>query len=207
MPTGDVFKVTLDISLDSVECRPGFYLIQGVTDDGGDPVGACIGAVNSALGATPLAGFVANATLHSITAADIQPGTAASQTFVIAPHSGTIADDNPPPPQDSMVISLRTAMKMSKGIFASHGRIYMPGIYSTGQVSGFLTEDLQDALLVFTNKLVLPFVQDGSEYQMNVISFTPGSHPRTIRAVNPVTAMRPSNQVGIQRRRRPGRGI
>jgi len=208
MALGDVFKVTLRLSLDAVECRPGFYLVEGGAAGSGPlPVQACAEFVESTLGATPLTGFIQNLELSAIQVEDVQPGTSATVVLGTGAIAGTIADDNPPPPQDSMLITMRTGLRRTTGNFATLGRMYMPGLYSTGQVSGFLTVTLKTALDVFTALLGGPYVEDGSAYQMHVVSFTPNSVPRTIRALNPVTALETSNQVAIQRRRRPGTGI
>lgn len=207
MATGDVFKVSLLLSLDAVQCRPGFYLIEGSGLGGANPVNDCGQDVVNTLGVTPLAGFVQNLNYAGVHVEDVQPGTSASLDAPVGPFTGTIADDNPPPPQDSMLCTLYTAARRSPGNFAAEGRIYMPGIYSTGQVSGFITSTLFDALSAFFSILNDRYVADGTVYQMHVVSFTPGSSPRTIRATNAVTDMVVRNQVAIQRRRRPGRGI
>lgn len=208
MASGDVFKVILEMSLDDVQCRPGFYLVEGSGGGGVDPVLDCANAVSTALGGSPMTGFVQNATLNAIRVEDVGPSALAAQysdTFVA--DSGTIADDNPPPPQDSMLLTFRTAKKSIKGVYATHGRMYLPGVYSTGQISGFLTPTLFTALGVFAGLLQTPFVDDGTAYQMHVVSFNPGTKPRTIRRIEPVTQIWARNQVAIQRPRRPGSGI
>lgn len=207
LASGDVFKVTLELALDAVQCRPGFYLVEGGGGVGPNPVQNCADAVAAALGPNPLTGFVQNLTLNGVRVEDVQPATAASLSTPVGPSGGTIADDNPPPPQDSMLLHLSTGVRRSVGVFAAIGRMYMPGIYSTGQISGFLIPDLFTALGVFSELLAGPFVDDGTAYQMHVVSFNPGTNPRTIRAIQPVVAITPTNQVAIQRRRRPGRGI
>lgn len=208
MASGDVFKVILEMSLDDVQCRPGFYLVEGSGGGGTDPVLDCANAVSAALGANPIAGFVQNCNLDNIRVEDVGPSAAAAQySDTWATDTGTVADDNPPPPQDSMLIRLTTAKKSIKGVYATHGRMFIPGIYSTGQVSGFLTPTLYTALGVFAGLLQVPFVDDGTAYQMHIVSFNPGTKPRTIRRIEPVTRVIAMNQVAIQRPRRPGRGI
>ena len=208
MAIGDVFKVTLQLALDAVQCRPGFYLVEGgAAPNSGDPVTDCAETVEAALGATPFTGLVENLTLAAIQVEDVQPAVAATVVLGTSAIAGTIVDANPPPPQDSMLISMRTGLRRTAGNFATHGRMYMPGIYSTGQISGFLTPTLKTAFDVFAALLGSPFVEDGSAYEMHIVSFTPATVPRTIRALNPVTSLVTSNQVAIQRRRRPGTGI
>lgn len=207
MATGDVFKVSVLLGLDAVQCRPGFYLVEGSGGGDPDPVVSCGLAVVSALGLFIQTGMVANSLYSGVHVEDIQPGVAASRDFPAGPIAGDIADDNPPPPQDSMLLQLRTALRRSVGNFAAQGRIYWPGIYSTGQISGFLTPTLALSLENVAASLRAPFVTDGGAYQMHVVSFNPGTSPRTIRAIQPVTEVLPSNQVAIQRRRRPGRGM
>ncbi len=207
MASGDVFKITLMLELDAVQCRPGFYLVEGTHAPVSGPTQDAATAVVVALGGAPLAGLVQNLTLVGVMAEDVQPAVAATWTEAVTPLSGTIADDNPPPPQDTMLASFKTGLRGTLGNFATSGRMYMPGIYSTGQISGFLTPTLKTAFDAFLAFLGDTFVLDGTEYQMHVVSFTPGSNPRTIRAVNPVTQILSSNQVRSQRRRQAGVGI
>lgn len=207
MASGDVFKITLKLALGAVQCRPGFYLVEGNHALVDTPTEDAANAVITALGTTPLAGMIQNLTLQAVIAEDVQPGVTATAELPISPITGNTADDNPPPPQDSMLIRFKTGLRGTVGNFATSGRMYMPGIYSTGQVSGFLTSTLQGALETFVGLLEAPFVNDGSEYQMHVVSFTPNSNPRTIRQVNPVTAILFDNQVRSQRRRQAGVGI
>src|SRR5213595_3755400 len=182
MASGDVYAVKLLMTFAGQQCRPGFYLVEGTGGAGANPVGDVIDAVIAALGATPLAGFSAACSLEGVQVQDVQPATRRSQSgFLVPAEVGSIADDNPVPPQDSMLIRWVTPVKPIKGAFAADSRTYMPGIYSTGQVSGFLISDLQDALSAFASNLFDPFVSDGSAYAMAAVSFTPGSNPRTIR--------------------------
>lgn len=207
MASGDVFKITLKMALGAVQCRPGFYLVEGTHAPVGTPTEDAAAAVITALGGTPLAGFIQNLTLEAVIAEDVQPGVTATTEDVIVPITGNIADDNPPPPQDCMLLRFKTGLRGTVGNFATSGRMYLPGIYSTGQVSGFLTGTLQTALQTFASLLDDVFVADGSEYQMHVVSFTPNSNPRTIRQINPVTSISLDNQVRSQRRRQAGVGI
>jgi hypothetical protein len=205
--TGDVFAVKLHVTYAGQECRPGFYLVEGTGGAFLNPCESAASAVRVALGGGALNGFSAAAVLHAVEAQDVQPGT--NQSFVsnITPGiAGDVADDNPLPPQDSMLIRWGTALKTGKGVFAARSRTFMPGIYGTGQVSGFLIADLQDALSAFASLLFDPFVTDGTSYAMTAIAFNPGS-PRTIKAFNLINSFSIDNVVDIQRRRRPGRGI
>lgn len=206
--SGDVLAIKLHMTFAGQQCRPGFYLVEG--GGGGDPSitrGAAL-HVSSTLGAGCLAGFSSALTMEGVEAQDVQPGTTPSYldhhvTFA----AGGIADDNPVPPQDSMLIQWLTEFKHGKGKFATRGRTYMPGIYSTGQISGFLITELQDALSAFSSLLFGAYVADGTIYQMHAVAFTPHSNPRTIAAINPIVSVGIDNVVAIQRRRRPGRGI
>lgn len=207
MASGDVFAVKFHITFAGQECRPGIYLVEGSgVGDVNGPRG-CATAVVAALGADPLAGFSAAATLHRVSVQDVQPGTGRTYNTFGVNFSGSEADDNPVPPQDSMLIEWVTTLKGGKGKFARRGRTYMPGIYSTGQISGFLISDLQNALSAFASLLFDPFVTDGTEYQMHAVAFNAGTNPRTVKEIHPIDNFFVDNTVGIQRSRRPGKGI
>jgi hypothetical protein len=209
MATGDVYAIKLHMTFAGQQCRPGFYLVEG-TGFGGDPnlTRMAANAVQTTLGADALAGFSAALSWDATEAQQVQPGTARSWVLGNSPvFVGDVADDNPVPPQDSMLIEWLSDLKGGKGKYARRGRTYMPGIYSTGQVSGFLIEDLQNALSAFASLLFDAFVTDGTQYQLQLVSFTPNSNPRTIRESHPVVAFNVDNVVDIIRRRRPGRGI
>lgn len=207
MPSGDVFAVKFKMTFAGQECRPGFYLVEGGGALGTTPTFACANHVATALGADPLVGFSAALAITGVIVTDVQPGTAATAEVSMAPGTtGDIADDNPVPPQDSMLIRWLTGKKPGKGIFAARGRSYIPGIYSTGQISGFLIADLQDALSAFASLLAAPYIADGTAYQMHAVAFNPGT-PRTVKIIEPVTGFTIDNVVDIVRRRRPGRGI
>lgn len=207
MASGDVFKIELNMVYANQQCRPGFYLVEGAGGGVGPPCTVVAQHVVNALGAVALNGFSSLCVLTGVRAADVQPATAASEfvatTGVVA---GDQADDNPPAPQNSMLIQWHTAKKGGKGVFAARGRSYIPGIYSTGQISGFLITALQDALSGFASKLAAEYITDGTAYQMHCVAFNPGS-PRTVSIIEPVVGFSLDNQVDIVRRRRPGRGI
>jgi len=207
MAEGDVFKVTLHLTLDAVECRPGFYVIEGAGGGAGNSRQVLADHVVATLGADPLNGFVQNLNLTGVQVDDIQPGTGATWLNPLVGIAGDIIDDNPPPPQDTMLATFKTAKKSTLGNYAAQGRMYMPGIYSTGQISGFITATLKEAFDDFLELIGDVYVLDGTAYQMHVVSFTPGSNPRTIRAFEPVTEIVSSNRVRSQRRRQAGVGI
>lgn len=207
MASGDVFKITLMMTFGAVECRPGFHLIEGGGGAGLGPTRDAADHVAMTLAGSPLAGFSENLHLHHIRAEDVQPGLAASYETDTGVLTGDIPDDNPVPPQDSMVVTWTTDVKRIAGVFAAGGRIYIPGIYSTGQISGFLIPELQTALGAFAQLLYDAYIADGTAYQLHVVSYNPGSNPRTIRAVNPITNYIVRNQVRSQRRRQVGVGI
>lgn len=208
MASGSVYAVKLRITFAGQQCRPGFYVIEGAGN--GDAFGprGCADFVNAMLSGSTFNGFSAALTCFGTEVQDVQPGT--ERTY-FAPLStaivGGIADDNPVPPQDSMLIQWTTDLKGGKGKLARRGRTYIPGIYSTGQVSGFLITDLQDALSAFASIFFDNFVTSGEAYQMHAVAFNPGTNPRTIAEVHPIAAFSVDNVVAIQRSRRPGKGI
>ena len=208
MASGDVFAIKLHMTVSGQQARPGFYLVEGSGFGSVNPCEGAASAVDFALGGAALDGFSAACSLEAVEAQDIQPRT--NRTFVrplFAPIVGTEADANPVPPQDSMLIEWTTALKGGKGLYARRSRTYVPGIYSTGQLSGFLIADLQNALSAFASKIFDVFVTDGTQYGLYAVAFNPGTNPRTIREINPIVAFAVDNVVDIQRSRRPGRGI
>lgn len=207
MATGDVWKCVMLMKWGTVECRPGFYLIEGAGGGGLNPAEDVSLAVQGAVAGSGLTGFSDQLQWYGNTIVDIQPGTSPTQTFNFGiPAVGTIEDTNPLPPQSAAVITWRTAVKPVVGAFAAQGRVYMPGIPQTGQISGFLEVDFQVALNGFAEGLFSTFVEDGTAYQLHVVSLTPNSKPVTIRAVNPVTTYSINNVVRSQRRREFGVG-
>lgn len=208
MALGDVFAVKLHLTFAGQECRPGFYLVEGGgAGDPANPAQACAENVAANLGGG-IAGFSSALAFTAVEAQDIQPGTNRTGIAPISPAEvGGVADDNPVAPQDSMLIEWTTALKGGKGKFARRGRTYMPGIYGTGQVAGFLIADLQDALSGFASLIFGPYVESAVAYQMHAVAFVPGSNPRVIQEINPIAAFAVDNVVAIQRPRRPGKGI
>lgn len=207
MATGDVWKAIFNMQWGTVECRPGIHLIEGTGGIGLNPAENVATAINDALSGTALDGFSDQCHLTGVTVQDIQPGILPTQVFAIGPRVGNVVDVNPLPPQSAGVISLQTGVKGVTGVFATAGRLYMPGIPQNGQISGFLEATFQDTLSAFAQKLFDQFVLDGTAYQWNIISYTPGSRPVTVRAFNPVTAFTINNVVRSQRRREFGVGI
>lgn len=207
MASGDVFRVRFSWLWGTVECQPGFHLVEGAGGAGPDPVLACANRVADVLGATPIPGFSDQSDIKALIVEDIQPGTGPTLTLPLSVAPGDEVDVNPLPPQSAAVISLRTALKPITGAYAAAGRMYLPGIPQSGQISGFLQAGFQSAALTFANLLQAAFVADGTDYQWNVVSYNPGSKPRTIRAINPVTSISINNVVRSQRRREYGVGI
>lgn len=207
MASGDVWKVVMNMLWGTVECRPGFYLIEGGGGAGPNPSENVHDAVEAAFGAGALTGFSDQLAWTGNTIVDVQPGTKPTQVFnYLTAALGTVADTNPLPPQSAGVISIKTALKGTVGAFAAAGRIYMPGIPQNGQISGFLEGTFQVSLQNWAQALFDAFVLDATAYQWHVVSLTPNSQPVTVRAVQPVTSFSINNVVRSQRRREFGVG-
>jgi len=207
MATGDVWKVTLDFTWGTVHCQPSFHLIEGTGGAGVNPALEVAENVAAVLGPTALEGFSDQLHLVNTIITDAQPGTLPTITVPIGPRDGSVTDVNPLPPQSAGVISWHTDVKPVTGVFAANGRMYMPGIPQNGQISGFLSVGFQDALSAFASLLFDAYVVDGTAYELNIISYTPNSRPRTVRAFNRVSAFTINNVVRSQRRREFGVGI
>lgn len=207
MASGDVWKVIFHWTWGTVECRPGFYLIEGSGGAGPDRRQDVADAVTGAIGITDIVGFSDQSQINAIEIQDIQPGAQPTLVSPVGPIIGTVADVNPLPPQSAAVVSFQTAVKGSTGVFAAAGRMYLPGIPQNGQISGFLQAGFQTALTNWAALLGSAFILDGTAYQWNVVSITPGSKPATVRAVNPVMSLTINNVVRSQRRREFGVGI
>lgn len=208
MASGSVYAIKMHMVYSGQQCRPGFYLIEGTGT--GDTIGTRGVAehVIATLGAANMAEFSASLTFPAVEAQDVQPAT--ERSFVVGttgPLVGGVADAHPPAPQDCALIQWLTALKGGKGLVARRSRTYMPGIYATGQTSGFLEAAMVDAFSTFASILFDEYVTSGAAYQMHAVAFTPGSNPRTIQEVNPITAFTIDNVVAIQRSRRAGTGI
>lgn len=206
MASGDVWKILLNGKWGSVETRPGFYLVEGSGGVGPNPSQNVSTSVEAALGVTGLEGFSDQYSITGATVIDVQPGLLPTQIHGWATVTGDVVDANPLPPQSAGVISWKTGVKGSVGVFAAAGRMYMPGIPQTGQISGFLQATFQNALSAFAQQLYDAYIADGTAYQMHVVSLTPNSSPVTVRAINPVTDFSINNVVRSQRRREFGVG-
>ena len=207
MASGDVWKVNLGFKWGTIECLPGFHLIEGSGGAGANPLDDVGLAVLAALGSDPLSEFSDALTLDHFVITQIQPGTFPTARFNFGALVGGVADANPLPPQTAGVISWKTGIKPVTGAFAALGRMYMPGCPQNGQISGFFQASHQNALSAFASLLFDAFVTDGTTYQLNIVSYTPGSKPVTVRAFNPVTSFSINPIVRSQRSREFGVGI
>jgi hypothetical protein len=208
MASGDTWKVSMKMLWGTVGCRPGFYLVEGGGGAGLNPSENVSLAVEAAFGAGALTGFSDQLSWIGNTITDVSPGVLPTQDWDFATAAiGTVADVNPLPPQSAGVISLKTGIKGSVGVYAAAGRIYMPGIPQNGQISGFLEGAFQTDLSNWAQALIDAFVLDATAYQLFIISLLPGSKPVSIRASNPVTGYSINNVVRSQRRREFGVGI
>ena len=154
MAIGSVYAVKLHLVYSTVQCRPGFFLVEGAGNGDVNGTRGCAAHVLGVLGLDCLTGFSDSLSMVGVEAQDVSPGTERSWLVPVeADTTGSIVDANPPPPQDSMLIQWLTAEKGGKGLVARRSRTYMPGIYATGQISGFITGTLQTALSVFASLL------------------------------------------------------
>lgn len=206
MASGDVWKVLLNGKWGSVETRPGFYLVEGTGGADPNPSTNVSNSVEAALGVSGLEGFSDQYSILGCTVIDIQPGVLPTQIHGWGTLVGDVVDANPLPPQSAGVISWKTNVKGSVGVYAAAGRMYMPGIPQTGQISGFLQASFQAALGAFAQQLYEAYIADGTAYQLHVVSLTPGSSPVTVRAINPIVDFTINNVVRSQRRREFGVG-
>jgi hypothetical protein len=201
MATGDVFHIALAGTYNSEPIQMTFGLVEGTGGGGPDPLADAAAAVDAALGGTTaaLAGLSTGLAINQIIVHDVQPGTAPREIVNVGPHPGAASGDSLPG-ICAAVISWRTALRGPM----NRGRIYVPGILTSDAEIGYLNSDGLDSVSGFASLLFDVFVTDGTAYQLNVLSYVPGSHPRTLRAAVPVLSFSVDNEIKSQRRRGAG---
>lgn len=199
MALGDVFRMAVAGIVGTEPWMTTFGLVEGTTGGGGtNPLADAAQAVATALGASCLAGFSSELSIREVIASDVQPGTRGTYHLPFAAFGDSaewiIA------PQDAVVISWRTDLSGPM----NRGRCYIPCVTVSGATNGYVQAALQDLVSGFASKLFDPFAADGTAYQLNVLSYVPGSSPRALRAAVPITAFSIDNTVKSQRRRGVG---
>lgn len=205
MASGDVMRVALSGVLGSEPVMVTFGLVEGAGGPGTNPLANCAAAVEAALGGAgaDITGFSEQWFINQILVGDVQPGTR-PQFKLACSHLGTETDPHPMPPFVTINIQWQTDLKATRTGPKNRGRMYLPGGISTTQNSGFWTADMIDPASGFASLLFDQFVTDGTDYQLNLLSYVPGSHPRALRAATPITSFTIDNIVRDQRRREVG---
>lgn len=202
MATGDVYRIGIEWSLNAqARALTTFGLVEGTGLGGPNPMADVASSVEEALGPTPVEAWPATTQLTAIVVSDVQPATRGGYRLPLSGLAGTVVADALPP-QDAIVVSIFTGLKGK----ANNGRMFLPPMSETLQVSGFWSQDAIDPASGFFSRLYDKFVNDGTEYQMHVLSYVPASSPRVLRAAVPVTAFTIDNVVRTMRSRQNGRG-
>jgi len=200
MATGDAMRVALVGTLDGELFETTFGLVEGSGGADPNPLANCAAAVAAALGATPFTGFSDALSISSIQVTDIQPGLRGQYVLGYA-----TAGDDPGgalPSQCALVVSWHTDFKGP----ANRGRMFLGGAPKSTTDGDFYTSDILDPASAFASRIFDAFgPSDGTTYQLNVLSYVPGSSPRALRAAVPITSFSIDNTVKTMRRR--GQGV
>jgi len=201
MATGDVMRIAIKGKIQGEDWETTFGLVEGSGGVTADPLADAAHNVITALGATPLAGFTDQVTITSVQATDVQPGTkSAVEVPLVAPIAGDGTEDSLPS-ICALVVQWHTALRGP----ANRGRMYLCGLPEGTATGGFWTSDALDPASAFASLLFDKYgPADGSEYQLNVLSYVPGSSPRALRAAVPIVSFTLANTVKSQRRRGVG---
>lgn len=201
MATGDVMRMAIKGKIQGEDWEITFGLVEGSGGITADPLADACNNVIAALGATPLAGFSDQVSIVSVQATDIQPGTKSAVEVPLAvPKTGDGTEDTLPS-ICALVAQWHTAGRGP----ANRGRMYLCGLPEGTATGGYWTADALTPASAFVSKLFDPYGPlDGTDYQLNVLSYVPGSSPRALRAAIPITSFTLGNTVKSQRRRGVG---
>lgn len=199
MALGDVMKVVLSGTNGNEPWMSGFGLIEGSGAPGGpNPLQDCADHVAAALFPGLLEGFSNQLTVDELIVQDVQPGTRAA--YRVGVNEMGDMGVNSVPPMCAIVISWQTALRGP----ANRGRMFLPGLPEDQANTGYWMGGGQAAASAFASKIFDPYGADGTDYQLNVLSYVPDSSPRTLRAAIPVVSFVIGNRIKVQRRRGVG---
>ena len=173
------------------------------TDIAGPSNETAVAFVQGAIASAWCTGRSVDYKLVNIIGRDIVPGTA--PMFVAAQGSipGTI-NEGAAPPNCAVVTQWRTLLKGR----ANRGRIFQCGWPVSGAVGGYWTADVQNAASAASSLIFDAFgPNSGASFELGIISYNPGSHPRTVRAFVPIIAFSIDNVIRSMRTREVGKGI
>jgi hypothetical protein len=204
MATGDAYRVAIEWNLNgnAVIALTTFGLVEGAGGPGTDPVQNVADDVAATIAGATLTPWADTSIIQAIRVDNIQPGTYAGIRSPITAIGGLDAA-NGLPAQDALVVHWSTGLKGK----ANAGRMFLSGFSEAFQVRGFWEAGAQDGASAFASLLFDEYVSDGTNYQLNVLSYVPLSSPRVLRAAVPVTAFHIDNVVRSMRSRQNGRGI
>lgn len=199
MATGDVMRVTLVGSLSGEPTNFTFGIVEGA-GSGSDPNPLVNLAQDVATNVVPgfLTGFSVNQMIHEVVVSDVQPGTAGAVHIGVA-EQGDVNEDNAPQ-VCACVVSWQTLLRGPM----NRGRMFLCGLLHSHTISGYWMSDGQDVASAAASKIFDPYGADGTNYQLNVLSYVPGSSPRALRAAVPITGFHIVNTIKVQRRRGVG---
>lgn len=199
MATGDAMRVALVGTLCGELFVTTFGLVEGSGGADPNPLANCAAAVAAALGPTPFAGFDQALSISSIQVTDIQPGVRGQH--ILGYSTAGDGTSGSLPSQCALVVAWHTELKGP----ANRGRMYLGGAPESTADGNFYTSDILDPASAFASKIFDAFgPSDGTTYQLNVLSYVPGSSPRALRAAVPITSFSLQNTVKTMRRRGAG---
>lgn len=201
MATGDAMKMAIKGLIQGEPWEVTFGLVEGAGGITADPLLDACNHVIATLGATPLAGFTDQVTIASVQATDVQPGLKSAVEVAVSPPKAGDGTEDSLPSICALVVSWHTALRGP----ANRGRMYLCGLPEGTATGGFWTSDALDPASAFASLLFDAYgPADGTDYQLCVLSYVPGSSPRALRAAVPITAFTLANTVKSQRRRGVG---
>lgn len=199
MATGDAMRVTLVGECAGEPVNLTFGIVEGA-GSGSDPNPLVNLANDVATNVVPgmLTGFNEFFSLFEVVVTDVQPGTAGA-VHVNVNEAGDVTGDMSPQ-LCACVISWSTALRGP----ANRGRMFVPGLPRDTIQQGYWSSAGQDVVSAFASKIFDPYAADGTNYQLNVLSYVPDSSPKALRAAVPITGFHIVNRIKSQRRRGVG---
>lgn len=198
MATGDVFQVAIVGTYEGEPVQMTLGLKEVAGGGGGDAMLNAAAAVNTALGGgtVTIPGLSHYLSITSLIVTDVSPGVRSRKIVAVGPHVGAV-NGNGFPGTVAAVIGWETDLRGP----SNRGRIFVPAVLIADEFLGQLAGSGPAHITAIANLFFTPFVTVGTAYRLCVLSFVPGSSPRTLRAAVPVVGFHVDLNLKTQRRR------